>query len=79
MNPRYPLPRRWYMLLFLLPLVLFVTAGAGHAQSAPKMTLKVGASDRPDQAALYLSLYRGYFEKEGLAVDLIQLRPLPIS
>lgn len=52
---------------------IFVVFGAAtaSAQTAPKLSLKVGASDRPDQAALYLALYHGYFEQQGLAVELI--------
>jgi NitT/TauT family transport system substrate-binding protein len=48
-----------------------IVALAASAQAQSKLALKVGASDRPDQAALYLALYRGYFDKEGLAVELI--------
>jgi NitT/TauT family transport system substrate-binding protein len=63
---------RWrsFLPLFALSVVLLLATKA-HAETAPKLALKVGASDRPDQAALYLALYRGYFEKQGLAVELI--------
>jgi NitT/TauT family transport system substrate-binding protein len=54
-----------------LLIALLLAAGGACAQSAPKLSLKVGASDRPDQAALYLAFYRGYFEKQGLDVELI--------
>src|SRR5690242_9315547 len=61
---------RSFLPLFALSVVLLLATRA-HAETAPKLALKVGASDRPDQAALYLALYRGYFEKQGLAVELI--------
>ena len=60
------LHRLW---LHLVVSVLIFAAASAQAQT--KLALKVGASDRPDQAALYLSLYRGYFDQEGLAVELI--------
>ena len=46
------------------------TVGA-RAETPARLSLKVGASDRPDQAALYLAFYRGYFAKQGLDVELI--------
>lgn len=53
-------------------ILVFALAGsAAEAQTEPKLSLKVGASDRPDQAPLYLSLHHGYFEQQGLAVELI--------
>jgi NitT/TauT family transport system substrate-binding protein len=66
-----PIPRGLGKLLVTLSLALLLLAGAANAQTAPKRALKVGASDRPDQAALYLAFYRGYFERQGLAVELI--------
>jgi len=68
-----PYPRRWWVSLpaVLFVALLLVTTDGAKAETAPKLALKVGASDRPDQAALYLALYRGYFEKQGLAVELI--------
>src|SRR5215467_11805758 len=67
MTSYHPMQR----LLALLSLVLLVAAADARAETAPRTALKVGASDRPDQAALYLALYRGYFEKQGLVVELI--------
>jgi NitT/TauT family transport system substrate-binding protein len=46
------------------------SAGA-RAETPARLSIKVGASDRPDQAALYLAFYRGYFAKQGLDVELI--------
>jgi NitT/TauT family transport system substrate-binding protein len=66
-----PIQRRLCNLLIALSLALMFAAGGAAAQTAPKMALKVGASDRPDQAALYLALYRGYFERQGFAVELV--------
>ena len=57
--------------LAALSLVLCLATGAAGAQTEQKLALKVGASDRPDQAALYLALYRGYFDRQGFAVELI--------
>jgi NitT/TauT family transport system substrate-binding protein len=50
---------------------VILACGPARAQTGPKLSLKVGASDRPDQAPLYLALYRGYFDAQGLAVELI--------
>lgn len=61
---------QWRWIAAVAALAVLVCGAAG-AQTGPKLSLKVGASDRPDQAALYLSLYHGYFERQGLAVELI--------
>jgi NitT/TauT family transport system substrate-binding protein len=58
-------------ILGFLLLAVLLAAGGAWAETPSKLALKVGASDRPDQAALYLALYRGYFQKQGLAVELI--------
>ncbi len=58
---------RW----ILLQAALALGIATGAAAAAEPIALKVGASDRPDQAALYLAFYRGYFAQEGLAVELI--------
>jgi len=39
---------------------------------APPSRVKLGVSGRPDQASLELALRRGYFEKQGLAIETIQ-------
>ena len=61
-------------------LALYVAAagwiGPGWAQSSTgggaKQVVKVGVTGRPDQASLELALHRGYWDKQGLDVQLIQ-------
>jgi NitT/TauT family transport system substrate-binding protein len=43
-----------------------------QADSADLVPVKVGVSGRPDQAPLELAMRRGYFEKQGLAVEFVQ-------
>ena len=52
-------------------LVILSCAAVACAETPARLSLKVGASDRPDQAALYLAFYRGYFARQGLDVELI--------
>jgi NitT/TauT family transport system substrate-binding protein len=66
-QPRY---RVWLALAAAI-LVAVIAAVGARAQTPARLSIKVGASDRPDQAALYLAFYRGYFAKQGLDVELI--------
>ena len=61
--------RRFVSIAVLVALVL--AAGDAFAQGGG-IPVKLGVSGRPDQAALELALRRGYFEKQGLAIETVQ-------
>ena len=44
---------------------------ASDAAAQQKTTVKVGVTDRPDNAALYLAYRRGYFERQGIALEFV--------
>src|ERR1043165_2289040 len=69
-NRRKPRCRRCVWIA-ILAIASALGIGAAQAQTDQKLVLKVAASDRPDRAPLYLSLHRGYFARQGLAVELI--------
>ena len=50
--------------------VLFAAAVVSPAL-AQKETVRVGVTDRPDNAALMIALKRGYFERRGIEIDLV--------
>lgn len=61
--------RRFVSLAFIGALAL----GSGNALAQDGgIPVKLGVSGRPDQAALELALRRGYFAKQGLAIETIQ-------
>lgn len=62
---------RGWLALGAAILFAIMGAAAAGAETPARLSIKVGASDRPDQAALYLAFYRGYFAKQGLDVELI--------
>jgi len=46
-------------------------AGASPVFSADKQAVRVGVTDRPDNAALMIAYRRGYFEKQGIDLQLV--------
>jgi len=63
------------VLLFLLAVVVVIgvasVARAGDAPAAPKTVVKLGIVGRPDMAAYVLAIRRGYFDRQGIAVERI--------
>ncbi|HXQ52671.1 MAG TPA: ABC transporter substrate-binding protein [Stellaceae bacterium] len=55
----------------LIAILAALAAPSAWAESAP-IPVKLGVSGRPDQASLELALRRGYFEKQGLAIETVQ-------
>lgn len=46
-------------------------ANDGRAEPGQKTVVKIGAAGRPDQAALELALRRGYFDRQGITLDIV--------
>lgn len=58
--------------LVLVAAVAAVPCRAADQPPPPQMTtVKVGVTDRPDNAALTLAYRRGYFEKQGIAIEFV--------
>lgn len=53
-----------------LVVVASVLAGP-DAAAQQKTAVKVGVTDRPDNAALYLAYRRGYFDRQGIALEFV--------
>jgi len=51
-------------------LALWGVTAAAQGQGG-KTTVKVGVTDRPDNAALYLAYRRGYFDQQGLSLEFV--------
>jgi NitT/TauT family transport system substrate-binding protein len=68
---------RAYGFLSIITAALLFAGWAAEAQTpstapAPRKSIKLGVSGRPDQASLELALRRGYFADEGLDVETVQ-------
>src|SRR5215469_5705217 len=68
---------RAYRFLSVVTAALLLAGAAAEAQTsspapAPRKSMKLGVSGRPDQASLELALRRGYFADEGLDVETVQ-------
>jgi NitT/TauT family transport system substrate-binding protein len=58
-------------LLLIAALAVGAVSAGAQEQSGGKTVVKVGVTDRPDNAALYLAYRRGYFDQEGLSLSFV--------
>lgn len=61
---------RWGMMAAALAVAVALAAPKAGAEDA-KTVVKVGVTDRPDNAALYLAYRRGYFDRQGIKVEFV--------
>jgi NitT/TauT family transport system substrate-binding protein len=66
--------KRWLGILLTLGIMLSFTA-CGHQTAQGDKVLKIGYSGSLCEAPLHIAQEKGFFEKEGLKVELIKLAP----
>lgn len=64
-----------WMVLGIVGIFLTAACGQPQAEKADDTVLKIGYSGSLCEAPVHIALEKGFFEKEGLKVDLIKLAP----